>query len=106
MNNVVLDRASTDKGIPPPAHEDKDPEDDGDENDFFDQRSPTRVSMTSPCWVVLCSSMLLAELQAALDSTITADLQPSIIDTFGEIAKLPWINVTYSLGMGGSCLLW
>ncbi|KAL6714356.1 hypothetical protein ACLMJK_007779 [Lecanora helva] len=57
-------------------------------------------------WVVLCLSMLLAELQAALDSTITADLQPAIIDTFGEISKFPWVNVTYSLGLGGSCLYW
>jgi len=71
-----------------------------------DQRSPRSASMSSLRWVVLCSSMLLAEMQAALDSTITADLQPTIINTFGEISKLPWINVTYSLGMGGSCLLW
>ena len=50
--------------------------------------------------------MLIAELQAALDSTMTADLQPAIIDTFGDISKFPWINVTYNLGLGGSCLLW
>ncbi len=104
MNNVVLDRVSNEKGIPPPAREEKDPEN-GVENDL-DRMSPGSVSMSSTRWAVLCSSMLLAEMQAALDSTMTADLQPSIIDTFGQITKFPWINVTYSLGMGGSCLLW
>ena len=71
-----------------------------------DQRSTRSASMSSLNWVILCSSLLLAEMQAALDSTMTANLQPTIIGTFGEISKLPWINVTYSLGMGGSCLLW
>ncbi|KAL9098938.1 MAG: hypothetical protein Q9163_005493 [Psora crenata] len=65
----------------------------------------SKEDISSLRWVILCSSLLLAELQAALDTTLTADLQPTIINTFGEILKLPWINVTYSLGMGGSCLL-
>lgn len=71
-----------------------------------DQWSPRSGSLTSLSWVVLCSSLLLAKMQAALDNTMTANLQPTIINTFGEIAKFPWINVTYSLGMGGTCLLW
>ena len=66
-----------------------------------------RNTLMSPCrWAVLCFSMFIAMIQAALDSTITADLQPTIIDSLGEISKFPWINVTYSLGLGGSCLLW
>ena len=84
-----------------------------DENDYrfgveedSDQQHQGPTFLSTPSWVVLCASMLLAEMQAALDSTITADLQPAIINTFGEISKFPWINVTYSLGMGGSCLLW
>lgn len=77
---------------------------DGEDNDF--DRPPRSASLSTLGWVVLCSSMLVAMLQAALDSTITANLQPTIIETFGEIAKFPWINVTYSLGLGGSCLFW
>ena len=57
-------------------------------------------------WVILCSSLLLAEMQVALDTTITADLQPTIIHAFGEISKLPFINVTYSMTNGASCLVW
>ena len=70
------------------------------------QTTPRSAFMSPSRWAVLCSSMLLAMVQAALDSTITADLQPTIIDSLGEISKLPWINVTYSLGLGGPCLLW
>lgn len=97
--------ASNGKDILLSAQDEKHHED-GIENDSEDQRSPRSASLTSLSWVILCSSLLLAELQAALDSTMTANLQPKIINTFGEISKFPWINVTYSLGMGGSCLLW
>ena len=74
--------------------------------DASHKRSPRDASLTSLRWVVLCSSMLVAIMQAALDSTITADLQPAIINTFGEISKFPWINLLYSLGQGSTCLLW
>lgn len=104
MENEVEYNASREKGISLPVQDAKDQEDGG--WNVSDQRVSKSVSLTPLCWVILCSSMLLVGLQAALDSTITADLQPAIIDTFGEISKFPWINVTYSLGMGGSCLFW
>ena len=90
-------------GMSSPSEGEKN-QNDGEGNDS--DRPPRSASMSTLCWVVLCSSMLVAMLQAALDSTITANLQPTIIETFGEIAKFPWINVTYSLGLGGSCLFW
>ena len=104
MEDGVSHHASKEEGISPSADDEKDHG--GGLQIESDQQSPRSTSLSSFGWVVLCSSMLIAELQAALDSTITADLQPTIIGTFGEISKFPWINVTYSLGMGGSCLLW
>jgi hypothetical protein len=104
MEDGVGQYASKEKDIFSSAPDEKNLED-GVENDS-DQPSPRSASFTSLSWVVLCSSLLLAEMQAALDSTMTANLQPTIINTFEEISKFPWINVTYSLGMGGSCLLW
>ncbi len=104
MENELGHHASREKSIIAPAQDEKDQENGG--GNVSDQQSPRSASLSPLCWVVLCSSMLLAELQAALDSTITADLQPTIINAFGEISKFPWINVTYSLGMGGSCLFW
>ena len=57
-------------------------------------------------WIILCLSMLMVEIQAALDATITADLQPTIIKDLGEVQKFPWINVTYQMASSGTCLLW
>lgn len=104
MEDGVAHHASKDEPISSSAQGEEDHEN-GVEDDS-DQRFPRSAPLSPLCWFILCSSMLLAEMQAALDSTITADLQPTIVDTFGEISKLPWINVTYSLGLGGSCLLW
>ena len=77
----------------------------GSLNDYSGQQSPRSASLTRFAWVTLCSSFLLAVLQSALDSTITANLQPTILNTFGEISKFPGLNVTYNLGMGSTCLL-
>ena len=67
---------------------------------------PKKASLSRIWWSILCFSLLLAEMQASLETTMTADLQATIIHTFGDISKFPWINVTYSLALGGSCLLW
>ena len=66
-----------------------------------EQQATRSAILNSLSWVILCSSMLLAEVQAAIDSTMTADLQPTIIHAFGEISNFRWINVSYSLGLSG-----
>ena len=57
-------------------------------------------------WILLSGSMLLAEMQSALDSTLTANLQPDIVRDLGQISKFPWINVAFSLASASSCLTW
>ncbi|KAI8965612.1 MFS general substrate transporter [Daldinia sp. FL1419] len=49
-------------------------------------------------WFLIYSSLLSTVLFYALDSTIVADIQPSIINTLGEPEKLPWIGVGLFLG--------
>ncbi|KAI1470394.1 MFS general substrate transporter [Daldinia caldariorum] len=49
-------------------------------------------------WFLAYSSLLSTVLFYALDSTIVADIQPSIIETLGETEKLPWIGVGIFLG--------
>ncbi|KAK6069584.1 MFS drug efflux transporter [Seiridium cupressi] len=49
-------------------------------------------------WVFAHLSVLLTVLLFAIDGKNVADIQPSIIDTFGEVEKLPWIGVALSLG--------
>lgn len=96
--------ASKQTGLSPTAQGEKGHED-ALENGC-DQRSSRGALLGRFWWAVLSASLLLAEMQVALDTTITADLQPAIINALGEVAKLPWINVTYSLVNGASCLLW
>lgn len=57
-------------------------------------------------WVLLSGGVLFATVLLALDNTIVANLQPEIVEAFGEIQKFPWINVNYSLGAVASGLLW
>lgn len=33
-----------------------------------------------------------------MDNTIVADIQPSIINAFGHIDKLPWIGLGFQVG--------
>lgn len=77
-----------------------------DVEDISNLDVPKKASLSRIWWSILCFSLLLAEMQASLETTMTADLQATIIHTFGQISKFPWINVTYSLALGGSCLLW
>ncbi|KAI4219222.1 MAG: hypothetical protein LQ349_008419, partial [Xanthoria aureola] len=74
--------------------------------DVADSDPPKKASLSRLWWSILCFSMLLAEMQASLETTMTADLQAAVIHTFGEVSKFPWINVTYSLALAASCLLW
>lgn len=74
--------------------------------DVADSDPPKKASLSRLWWSILCFSMLLAEMQASLETTMTADLQATVIHTFGEVSKFPWINVTYSLALAASCLLW
>ena len=67
---------------------------------------PDPQKMSTLLWVILCGSILVAEMQSALETTMTANLQPTILNALGQISKFPWINVTYSLGAGGTCLFW
>ena len=104
MQDEIGNHAHQGKDMTPPTEDEKD-RGDGVAN-LSDERSQRRVLLSRFWWVILSASLLLAEMQVALDTTITADLQPAIVNALGEASKLPWINVTYSLVNGASCLLW
>ena len=57
-------------------------------------------------WILLSGGVLFATILLALDNTVVADLQPQIVEAFGEFSKFPWINLNYSLGAVGTGLLW
>lgn len=49
-------------------------------------------------WVVVCCSLYLGALIYGLDTTIAADIQAAVIDSFGSIEKLTWIGTAFPLG--------
>lgn len=49
-------------------------------------------------WITVVTSLLFAMFLFALDNVIVADIQPNIIETVGEVDKLPWVSVGYALG--------
>ncbi|KAH7390153.1 MFS transporter [Cadophora sp. MPI-SDFR-AT-0126] len=49
-------------------------------------------------WATAYAAMLSTTFLFALDNTITANIQPSIINSLGDVAILPWIGVGFALG--------
>lgn len=42
----------------------------------------------------------------ALDNTIVSDVQPAIVNEFGDLAMLPWLSVAFMLGAASTLLIW
>ncbi|CAG8982088.1 hypothetical protein HYALB_00014015, partial [Hymenoscyphus albidus] len=66
----------------------------------------TNLKLKGPLWVLVVVSVLSSTFLFGLDTTITAVLQPKIIETFGEIEKLPWVSVGAGLGGVSVNLVW
>ena len=70
----------------------------------LDAREPR--SMNGITWFCVVLSLLSSIFLFALDNTVVADVQPSIINTLGHIEKLPWISVAFALGAISVNLFW
>lgn len=64
--------------------------------DNTDMASPRKMKSLS--WTMVVVSLLSSMFLFSLDNTIVADIQPSIVGTFGQIEKLPWVSVGFPLG--------
>lgn len=49
-------------------------------------------------WFLVCLSLYISALIYGLDTTIAADVQSSIVETFGHIDQLAWIGAGFPLG--------
>ncbi|KAI9806472.1 MAG: hypothetical protein M1833_003659 [Piccolia ochrophora] len=63
-------------------------------------------TLKGPLWVLAVVSILSSTFLFSLDNTIVADVQPRIIEQFGEIDKLPWLSVAFLLGALSTNLIW
>ncbi|PVH86320.1 MFS transporter [Cadophora sp. DSE1049] len=59
---------------------------------------PAPRSIHGVKWATAYAAMLSTTFLFALDNTITANIQPSIINSLGNVALLPWIGVGFALG--------
>lgn len=57
-------------------------------------------------WFFVVCSLLAALFLFALDNTIVANVQETIIYSLGGIEKLPWISVAFALGAVATNLFW
>ena len=49
-------------------------------------------------WAVAMATVLSTTFLFALDNTIVADIQPSIVNQFNDVERLPWFGVGFGLG--------
>ncbi|KAF1844287.1 MFS general substrate transporter [Cucurbitaria berberidis CBS 394.84] len=55
-------------------------------------------------WTLIIAAILSTIFLFALDNTITADVIPAIVQTFGHADKLPWLSVAFQIGGVGVVL--
>ncbi|KAI9650914.1 hypothetical protein NHQ30_000949 [Ciborinia camelliae] len=57
-------------------------------------------------WALVVAAILSSTFLFALDNTIVADVQPDIVVTFNDIAKLSWLSVGFLIGAASTNLVW
>lgn len=62
--------------------------------------------ITGVRWVVVVLAILSSTFLFALDNTVVADVQPKIVERFGQIQKLPWLPIAFLVAAVGTNLIW
>ena len=57
-------------------------------------------------WILVVLSILSSTFLFALDNTVVADVEPEIVDRFGQIQKLPWLPIAFLVASISTNLLW
>ena len=70
-----------------------------------DQPEPVRKT-TGIKWILVVLSILSSTFLFALDNTVVADVEPKIVDRFGQIQKLPWLPIAFLVTCVSTNLVW
>ncbi|CAK7237970.1 hypothetical protein SBRCBS47491_010227 [Sporothrix bragantina] len=62
----------------------------------MDANDPNNISGFR--WVVICIALYLSTFMYGLDTTIAADVQSAVVETFGSVGKLAWLGAGFPLG--------
>ena len=57
-------------------------------------------------WGLAVFSVLVSTFLFALDNTIVADIQPAIVERFGQVEKISWLAVAFLIAAIGTNLFW
>lgn len=57
-----------------------------------------RREVTGFRWFLVCVAIFSANVLYGLDTTIAADIQASVSETFGNVTQLGWLGVGFTLG--------
>jgi hypothetical protein len=49
-------------------------------------------------WVFVCFGLYFSIFLCGLDNTIAADIQSSVVDTYGDVSQLAWLGTGFPLG--------
>ena len=63
-------------------------------------------AVTGIKWFLTVFSILSSTFLYALDQTVVADIEPKIVERFGEIQKLPWLPIAFLLAAVSTNLIW
>lgn len=67
-------------------------------SDADNTKDPTPRTIRGWKWTLAMTTILSTTFLFALDNTIVADIQPSIINQFNDVERLPWFGVGFGLG--------
>ena len=69
-----------------------------------EEDSPREISGWK--WVVVVVAIYSSQFLFALDNTIVANIQPTIVEDFDAVSKLSWISVAFLIGAASTNLVW
>ncbi|KAG2418430.1 hypothetical protein HFD88_001531 [Aspergillus terreus] len=57
-------------------------------------------------WALVVIALLSSLFLYALDNTVVANVQPKVVQTFGHVALVPWLGVSFALASAATTLIW
>lgn len=77
-----------------------------EQNDHDDENFQQERKIKSWRWAVVIGSIYSSITLYSLDNTIVADIQPDIIEAFGELDKLSWLSVAFLVACVSTVSIW
>jgi MFS family permease len=80
------------------ANQDVPPTTDAEKLEISDDKFQPKREIRGWKWFLVCLGLYATAILYGLDTTIVADVQAAVIETFGEIDKLGWMGIGFPLG--------